>query len=155
MRKKAFITLTLSILLLCHLAACSVVDNLKPKPRAFEEKPFSSEAWMKADAHTRGEMADNLMTYETFRPLIGKNQSELLKILGEPDTKTTGKCCYIRDTGGEVEVWLYRIEAPGETGEKKMKDDAIQVFFNRESNTVMALNRGAIDEKPAHFPMIG
>lgn len=156
MHKKVFIKLTLAGLLLFNLAACSAIDNsTPPEKRAFQEKPFSSEEWIKGDAQTRGEMTRNLLRYETFQPWIGKNQSELLKVLGEPDRKTTGKCCYIRDDGGEVEVWLYEIESPDPSAAGKTKQDAIQVFFNRETNTVMALNRGAIDEKPAHFPMVG
>jgi hypothetical protein len=155
MSKKAFIKLALPILLFCCLAACSSVDKSTPEPRVFQEKPFSTDEWIKSDAYTRGEMARDLLRYETFQSLIGKNRGELLKVLGEPDIKTTGKCCYIRDDRGEVEVWLYKIESPDLGDGRKTKLNAIQIFFNRETKTVMALNRGAIDEKPAHFPMIG
>lgn len=158
MRTKVFTKLALAGVLLFNLAACAGVDrnNGQPENRAFQEKPFSADEWIKGDAHARGEMALNLLTYETFKPLIGKSQSELLKVLGEPDIKTTGKCCYIR-SGDEVEVWLYKIKSPGEGAARgnKTEDDAIQVFFNNDAKTVMALNRGEIDEKPAHLPMIG
>jgi hypothetical protein len=160
MRKKVFIKLTLSILLLFNLAACSTVDKLidnqPPQKRAFQEKPFSSDEWIKGDAQTRGEMARDLSKYETFESKIkGKSRSELIKILGEPDKKTTGKCCYIR-SGEEVEVWLYEIDPPEfDAGGKKTKNNGVQIFFSNDGDDVMSINRGAMDEKPAHFPMVG
>ena len=163
MRKKVFIKLALSALLLFNLAACSsvdksannTIDKRTPEKRAFQLKPFSSEEWIKGDAHARGEMARDLLKYETSRQLIGKNQSELINILGEPDKKTTGKCCYIRD-GEEVEVWLYRIDPPEfDSDGKPTENDTVQIFFNKDGTTVTSINRGAFDEKPAHFPMVG
>ena len=154
MRGKIFIKLAFAGLLLFNAAACSTIKST-PEQRVFQEKPFSSVEWIKGDAQTRGEMATDLTRYETFQSLIGKNQSELLKILGEPDVKTTGKCCYVRDGGGEVEVWLYKIDSPDPVDAGKAEQEAIQIFFNRETKTVMSVNRGDIDEKPAHFPMVG
>ncbi|HEX8249734.1 MAG TPA: hypothetical protein VF599_16265 [Pyrinomonadaceae bacterium] len=155
-RKKNFIELALMGLLLFNLAACSSVDLVKPENRVFQQKPFSSEEWIKGDAHTRGEMALDLLKYETFESMMsGKNQIDVIKILGEPDRKTTGKCCYIR-SGEEVEVWLYKIDSPeaGVSG-KRTEKDVIQIFFNNDSKTVMSINYGELDEKPAHFPMVG
>ena len=156
MSKTAFIKLALAGLLLFNVAACSSVDKSMPEKRAFQLKPFSSEEWIKGDAHARGEMARDLSKYETFESLVkGKNQSELIKILGEPDKKTTGKCCYIRD-GEEVEVWLYKIDPPEFDGDgKQTEKDGVQIFFRNDDKTVQSINRGAMDEKPAHFPMIG
>lgn len=155
MRKKAFIILTLSIFLLCNLAACSVTDKFTPEPRVFQEKPFSSDAWIKGDAHARGEMALDLSRYETFESLLdGKNQSELLKLLGEPDKKTTGRCCYVRDTD-EVEVWLYRIQLPAERGGQKPEEYAIQIYFDSDGRTVTGLERGTMQEKPVYIPRVG
>lgn len=154
MRRKIFIELAFAGLLLFNTAACSPIKST-PEKRVFQEKPFSTVEWIQGDAHTRGEMAGDLTRYETFKSLIGKNQSELLKVLGAPDIKTTGKCCYIRDSGGEVEVWLYKIDSPDPVDAGKTEQEAIQIFFNRETKTVMSVNRGDIDEKPAHFPMVG
>jgi hypothetical protein len=85
----------------------------------------------------------------------GKSPGELLKILGEPDKKTTGKCCYIR-SGEEVEVWLYEIEPPEfDANGNRTKNNGVQIFFNSDGKSVMSINRGAMDEKPAHFPMVG
>lgn len=156
MRKKVFIKLALSGLLLFNLAACSSADLWKPEKRVFQQKPFSSEEWIKGDAHTRGEMARDLSKYETFESMVkGKNQIDLIKILGAPDRKTTGKCCYIR-SDEEVEVWLYKIEPPESDGSgKRTKNDVVQIFFSNDGKTVMSINRGAADEKPAHFPMVG
>jgi hypothetical protein len=147
-RRKIFLKLTFSALLLFNLAACS-----PPEKRAFVEKPFVSDGWLKGDAQTRGEMTRDLEKYETVVTLSGKTQSELIKILGEPDKKTTGKYGHVR-FGDEVEVWLYKIETPDAPGQK-VKEDSVQVFFNREDKTVRDLKTGAMDEKPAYFPMVG
>jgi len=163
MRKKVFLKLTLSGLLLFNLAACASVDktgNQKvenptptPEKRAFQEKPFVSDDWIKGDAQTRGEMARDLQKYETVVSLKDKKQSELIKILGEPDKKTMGKCCHAR-FADEVEVWLYRIE-PADAPGRKTKKDSVQIFFSAEDKTVMDLTTGAMDEKPVYFPMVG
>ncbi len=152
-RRKVFVNFALCGLLLLSLAACSGIDRRAgdptPEKRTFKEKPFSTGEWIKGDTHARGEMALDLLRYETFQPLMGKNQGEIIKTLGEPDKKTMGKCCYVR-SGEEVEVWLYKIETPGEA-----EDYAVQVFFSNDGKTVISFNRGAMDKKPAHFPMIG
>lgn len=150
MCKKDFIKPALSILLLFNLAACSLVGNEK---RAFQEKPFVSDEWIKGDAQTRGEMTRDLSKYDTVVKLAGKTQSELIKILGEPDKKTMGKYGHVR-FGNEVEVWLYRIE-PANAANQKIKQDSVQVFFSAEDKTVKDLTTGAMDEKPAYFPMVG
>jgi len=154
MRKEIFVQLAISILLLFNLAACSTVDKLtQPQKRTFQEKPFVSDEWINGDAQTRGEMARDLKKYESVKTLKGKNQSELLKILGEPDRKTTGKCCHVR-FADEVEVWLYKIESADAAGQKT-KDEAVQIFFGASDKTVMDLTTGSMEEKPAYFPMVG
>lgn len=161
MHKKIFAQLAISAVLLFNLAACSTVDKLAnraidnstPEKRAFQEKPFSSDAWLKGDAQTRGEMTRDLGKYESVKALKGKKQDELIKILGEPDKKTTGKCCHVR-FADEVEVWLYKIESP-ETNGTRPKHNSVQVFFSANDKTVMELTTGAMEEKPAYFPMVG
>jgi hypothetical protein len=157
-RKKVFIQLSLSVLLLFNLAACSSIEkaignSTPPEKRAFQEKPFASDAWIKGDAQTRGEMAQDLQKYETAVSLKGKTQSDLIKLLGEPDKKTTGKYGHVR-FGDEVEVWLYKIE-PADAPARKTKRDSVQVFFDSEAKTVTDITTGALDEKPAYFPMVG
>lgn len=157
-RKKVLLKLTVSALMLFQLAACSAVDkkignSTPPEKRVFAEKPFAPDAWIKGDAQTRGEMTPDLLKYETAKSLKGKNQSELIKLLGEPDKKTMGKYGHVR-FGDEVEVWLYKIETADEPG-RKTKRDSVQVFFSAEDKTVVDLFVGAMDEKPAYFPMVG
>jgi hypothetical protein len=153
-RRKNFLKLTFAVLLLCSLAACSIIgSSTPPEKRAFVERPFASDGWLKGDAQARGEMTRDLEKYETVAALKGKTPSELIKILGEPDKKTTGKCCHAR-FAEEVEVWLYKIE-PADAPGRKVKKDSVQIFFSREDKTVMDLTTGAMDEKPAYFPMVG
>lgn len=146
------------------LSGCvnSITRNLplmQSPPRAFEEKKFDSKQWRDGDAQTRGEMVLSLYRerYEKSSPndLTGKTPTEVLRLLGEPDKKTRGNCCYVRHAP-EREVWLYKIRMTDES-KPELKEHAFQIYFTEDGKTVEDFTYllGNMDEKPVYIPNIG
>ena len=88
--------LLMSIILLLH-AGCSLVNR---SIRDFSEKEFSSADWKKGDVIERGRMFLDLYK-KRARLINGKNEKELIELLGEPDQK--------QEKNGK-QTWLYKLK---------------------------------------------
>lgn len=67
--------------------------------RTYDLMPFDSQKWRDGDPIDRGRMLRDMR-----EKIVGKNESEVIEMLGEPDEK-------MRQNGQES--WLYTTEHPG------------------------------------------
>ena len=74
-------------------------------------------------------------------------------MLGEPDKKTRGNCCYVR-YAPEGEVWLYKIQKPSRS-EGQLEEQALQIFFSEDGKNVKDFTLGEMEDKPVYIPAIG
>jgi hypothetical protein len=76
-------------------AACGVIKN---PLRDYSPQPFNAQQWLAGDAIERGRMV-KAIDERIF--VDGNERADVLKMLGEPDKKST-------DASGEI--WLYRVD---------------------------------------------
>jgi hypothetical protein len=159
MKSFTLYTLLIGCVLLFGINGCTnPIRTIFPKPpRAFQEKNFDSKQWRDGDPQDRGEMAVDLNQgkYEKSSPnnLTGKSPVEVLQLLGEPDKKTIGKCCF--RSPPDVQVWLYKLQRPdGPKGE--LKEHAFQIYFTEDGKTVQDYTfTGEMEDHPVYIPNIG
>lgn len=84
------------------------------------DKKFDSEEWLKGNMKTKGEMTNNLLEINL---LEGKNKSQVLTILGEPDQQTKSRIHYTVDPGIKYmnESWTYWLTVEFDTIENKVE----------------------------------
>jgi hypothetical protein len=155
--KSLTVKIALIAIIAANLCACaSVIKNFPKKDRPFEKRSFDSKIWIEGDAQTRGEMLKNFQWNEDKSKIIvlrDKSQGEIVRLLGEPDKKTSGKCCGVPRTR-EVEVWLYNVETQNESS-KKTESEHFQIYFTEEGK-VDEFRVAEWDEKdPDYVPRIG
>ena len=144
------------VLILSLTVSCSSVKNILPKEkRPFQERNFDSAEWKKGNEQTRGEMSKDLhwRRSENDYVLSKKNQTEVVRILGEPDRKTRGKCCGAGGTA-EGEVWLYNLEIKYEDS-PELKTTQFQIYFTTDSKVNETRISKWDDKNPDYFPRVG
>jgi len=159
MNNKLTVKIVLIILVAANLFGCASIAKNFPKDvkdRPFQERDFDSTLWIEGDARTRGEMLKDLQ-WNPVKPdklsLRGRNQVEILKILGEPDTKTSGKCCGVPRTR-EVEVWLYGVETKYESS-TEIKKSHFQIYFTEDGKVDEFRTAEWNEKNPDYFPRVG
>lgn len=155
--KKNILKLSFGFLILSLAISCSSVKNILPKEkRNFQERTFVSADWKNGDPQMRGEMSKDLQWRRTDADgyfLRNKTQAEILKILGEPDRKTRGKCCGAGGTA-EGEVWLYNLEVKDEDS-PDLKSKQFQIYFTTDSKVNETRVSKWDDKNPDYFPRVG
>ena len=144
------------VLILSLTVSCSSVKNIFPKEKKpFQERNFDSAEWKKGNEQTRGEMSKDLhwRRSENDYVLSKKNQTEVVRILGEPDRKTRGKCCGAGGTA-EGEVWLYNLEIKYEDS-PELKTTQFQIYFTTDSKVNETRISKWDDKNPDYFPRVG
>ncbi len=155
--KKKFLKLSVGVLILSFAVSCASIKNILPKEkRPFQERNFDSAEWKKGDEQTRGEMSKDLQWRRTDADgyfLRNKNQAEIIKLLGEPDRKTRGKCCGAGGTA-EGKVWLYNLEIKYEDS-PELKTTQFQIYFTTDSKVNETRINKWDDKNPDYFPRVG
>lgn len=145
------------ILILSLTVSCFSVKNIFQKEKKpFQERNFDSAVWKDGDEQTRGEMSKDLQWRRTDSDgylLRNKNQAEIIKLLGEPDRKTRGKCCGAGGTA-EGEVWLYNLEVKVEDS-PELKTTQFQIYFTTDGKVNETRINKWDDKNPDYFPRVG
>ena len=89
MKNKRFNYIFFIIILLNLFVSCS--DNSKKS----NEIPFDSKQWKSGDQRVRAQMSRDLLDKNI---LFGKNEGEILDILGSPDEKSPYRFTYFLET---------------------------------------------------------
>lgn len=149
------------LLIFANLSACTSLTNLLPKAkRPFEKRPFEVTKWKEGDYQTRGEMAENLISYHADKDFRDKSADEVRQLLGKPDAVTKAPCCHARFQS-EVEAWVYYIEIERESydashkSEKTLEKQAVIVYYGGRDGGVLIFRIDDRDGNHAYFPIVG
>lgn len=155
--KNLTVKIALIAIVAANVSACASIANLFPKEkRPFQERKFDSKQWLDGDAQTRGEMLKDLRWNENNLEnlkLRNKTQAQILSLLGEPDKKSSGKCCGVPRTR-EVEVWIYKVETQDEFS-KKTETEHFQLYFTEEGTVDEFRTAEWSEQDRDYIPRIG
>lgn len=123
------------IVIICIMAIALGCVGSKKLWRSYEKKPFDAERWKKADAIERGAMSRSLVGVGPILENVGKNKTEIIQTLGNPDKTREDKIGEKNAT-----VLIYEIDL----GEPEFMY-GLQIYLDDEK--LLFANIGATREK--------